>query len=256
MRLVHWRPYAIAIGAILVATAARLAMSPWLGEELPYPTYFAAVAIAGWFGGFIAGAWTTSLSGLTAAWLFLKPAWEGGRLRPGDVLGLALFVTIGGLITVLIDRLHRLREAQRLEAVRLATIIRSIGDGVIVTDERGCVAAVNPVAERLTGWSQAEAEGLPLPRVFRIVNEATRADVDNPAVRALEQGTVVGLANHTLLIARDGRERPIDDSAAPVTTADGRVNGSVLVFRDVSARREAEEALRRSEQELNDFFDN
>ena len=93
----------------------------------------------------------------------------------------------------------------------------------------------------MTGWSQADALGRPLPDVFRIVNEATRLPVENPALRALRGGTIVGLANHTILIAADGTERPIDDSAAPMRDGDGAIVGAVLVFRDVSEHTRAEE---------------
>ncbi|HEY8378504.1 MAG TPA: PAS domain S-box protein, partial [Nannocystis sp.] len=99
---------------------------------------------------------------------------------------------------------------------------------------------MNYVAERLTGWRRTEALGRPLPDVFTIVNEETRQPVENPALRALRTGVVVGLANHTLLIARDGMERPIDDSAAPMHDMAGGIVGAVLVFRDITERRLAE----------------
>jgi PAS domain S-box-containing protein len=129
----------------------------------------------------------------------------------------------------------------------LRTTLASIGDGVIATDTRGNVTFENPVAEQLTGWPEGDAKGQPLVKVFHIVNEDTRERVDNPAFRALHDGTIVGLANHTLLINRDGREFPIDDSAAPIRNEEGQVIGVVLVFRDVAERREHERALRVSE---------
>ena len=107
---------------------------------------------------------------------------------------------------------------------------------------------LNGVAEALTGWAQADAAGHALPDVFHIVNEATRAAVENPALRALREGGVVGLANHTVLIARDGTERPIDDSAAPIRGAGGEVVGAVLVFRDITERKKAETSQRVSEE--------
>jgi PAS domain S-box-containing protein len=122
----------------------------------------------------------------------------------------------------------------------LETALVSIGDAVIVTDERGQVSFVNSVAEGLTGWSIVEAKEQPLSRVFRIVNERTRALVANPVEKVLQSGLVQGLANHTVLLSKDGREIPIDDSAAPVRAPDGRVLGVVLVFRDITERRQLE----------------
>ena len=104
---------------------------------------------------------------------------------------------------------------------------------------------MNPVAEPLTGWSEAEALGRPLEEVFRIVNEETRAEVENPVESVLREDLVVGLANHTLLIARDGTERPIADSSAPIRNEAGETIGAVMVFRDQTAERAAEKALRR-----------
>src|SRR5215813_13252967 len=116
----------------------------------------------------------------------------------------------------------------------------SIGDAVLATDSQGRVTFVNPVAAALTGWPEAEALGRDITEVFRIVNEYTRQAVENPVTKVLRAGTVVGLANHTLLIARDGVERPIDDSGAPICDAQGRLCGIVLVFRNITARRQAE----------------
>jgi PAS domain S-box-containing protein len=130
----------------------------------------------------------------------------------------------------------------------LRVTLSSIGDAVITTDTRSCITFMNPVAENVTGWTMQEASGLPLDMVFKIVNEESRHTVENPATRALREGLVVGLANHTLLISRDGLERPIDDSAAPIRNLKGEIAGVVLVFRDVSERRKAEHALQESEE--------
>ena len=132
----------------------------------------------------------------------------------------------------------RLRE----ERERFRVTLASIGDAVVTTDADGRVGFLNPVAEALTGWTSAEAIGRPLPDVFQIINETTRAPVENPAQKALSEGVVVGLANHTVLIARDGTERPIDDSSAPIRDATGGTIGAVLVFRDVTERKRSEGA--------------
>jgi PAS domain S-box-containing protein len=121
------------------------------------------------------------------------------------------------------------------------TTLASIGDGVITADVDGNVTLLNPVAEQLTGWSSDEAKGHPLPEVFNIINEDTRAKVENPALRAMKDGVVFGLANHTLLIARDGREIAIDDSGAPIKSG-GKLLGAVLIFRDITERRRADQA--------------
>jgi PAS domain S-box-containing protein len=118
--------------------------------------------------------------------------------------------------------------------------LASIGDAVIATNADGKVTFLNAVAQTLTGWTQEEARGTLLAEVFKLVNEKTRQTVDNPAARALQEGVVVGLANHTLLIAKNGSETCIDDSAAPIRDESGRVIGVVLVFRDVTERRQTE----------------
>ena len=118
-----------------------------------------------------------------------------------------------------------------------AVTLSSIGDAVIATDEKGAVSFLNPIAESMTGWSSSEAAGRPLEEVFHIVNETTRAPAENPIARVLREGTVIGLANHTVLIARDGREICIDDSAAPIRDFRGNVVGTVMVFHDVTERR-------------------
>jgi PAS domain S-box-containing protein len=136
------------------------------------------------------------------------------------------------------------------EAERYRTTIASLGDAVIATDLQGRVTTLNPVAERLTGWAAAEAVGRPLAEVFRIVDEASRETALDPARRAIAEGTIVGLANHTVLIGKDAREWPIEDSAAPIRSALGDIVGCVLVFRDVSERRAADLALAQSEERL------
>jgi PAS domain S-box-containing protein len=119
----------------------------------------------------------------------------------------------------------------------LRVTLASIGDAVITTDTEGRVTFLNPVAEFLTGWTQGDAAGLSLESVFKIVNQETRRPVESPTVRALRDGVIVGLANHTLLISKDGTERPIDDSASPIRNDKNEVAGVVLIFRDISDRK-------------------
>jgi len=153
---------------------------------------------------------------------------------------------------------QRQRAVEQLadEKERLAVTLRSIGDAVIATDEAARVTVFNAVAEALTGWRSEEAVGRPLHEVFQIVNEVTRRPAPSPVERVLREGVVVGLANHTALVARDGTERPIADSGAPIRDAGGRISGVVLVFRDQTEARRAEEALKVSEGRYRNLFDN
>jgi PAS domain S-box-containing protein len=133
------------------------------------------------------------------------------------------------------------REDAARERESLRVTLASIGDAVIVTDADGRITFLNAVAGELTGWG-GDAVGRPLAEVFRIAQEETREPIEDPVARVLRLGSVVGLANHTSLFTRDGREIAIDDSAAPIRDAEGRISGAVLVFRDITGRRRAERA--------------
>ena len=143
---------------------------------------------------------------------------------------------------------HRMDRRVRENEQWLAATLGSIGDGVIATDEAGRVRFMNALAEQLIGWTQADALGKVVTEVFRIVGEKTREPVPNPVLEALTKGEPVILAPDTTLIARNGSERPIDDSAAPIRDVNGNVSGAVLVFRDISERRRLEEHLRQSQK--------
>jgi len=145
--------------------------------------------------------------------------------------------------------------AQREAFEQFRTTLYSIGDAVITADIAGRVREMNPVAELLTGWPEAQAQGKLLEEIFRIINQETRATVDNPVTTVLREGVVVGLANHTVLIARDGTERAIADSAAPIRDENGAVTGVVLVFSDVSEQYRVQEALRKSERDYRTLFE-
>jgi len=192
----------------------------------------------------------------------------GGRAGHYDAaFGLALMaVSAGALFTAIaiwtgltVHRLDlRLRDAERDAGERaelLRATLTSIGDGVVATDVQGRVVFLNAVAETLTGWTQLEAAGQPLGQILAIMNAHTRLPVTNPAEQALADGTVVGLANHTILVARDGTERPIADCAAPIRTTGDALSGAVLVFRDVTEQYAAEEALHRERTVLRTLID-
>ena len=230
-----------------VATVALAAAFQWrLVQDfgpLPafvmlYPAVLLVASVAGGGPGILA----VVLSAAVGAYFFLPPYGSFALRSAGEVIALSIFTGTTLCLCMLAERLRRARWARAVAEERelLAVTLASIGDAVMVTDRQGQVSFLNAEAERLTGWKLTEAQGQPLPSVFRIINEESRQPVENPADKVLRQGTVVGLANHTALIARDGRETPIDDSGAPVHGSDGTVRGVVLVFRDVTQRRAAE----------------
>jgi PAS domain S-box-containing protein len=186
------------------------------------------------------------------------------RLRIGSTIGSVLLLGLVILSAIIISRGFERREELFQEAQRtrelLATTLASIADAVISTDAGARIAFMNPMAERLTGWNRTEAVGRLISEVFCILSEITGETVASPLERALEHGEIVGLANHTKLIARDGSEIFIDDSAAPIRDGDGAVIGAVLVFRDISGKRRVDielaqsaDALKRSNEELQQF---
>ena len=153
----------------------------------------------------------------------------------GMIAALAILtVAMGAVLHVFIRRRALDLAAIREREENLSITMNSIGDAVIATDEKGRLTRMNPVAEALTGWSAEEARGRALVEVFRIINSKTRAQAENPVEKVLRDGKIVGLANHTALVARDGVERQIADSGAPIRGQDGAIVGVVLVFRDVS----------------------
>ncbi len=142
------------------------------------------------------------------------------------------------------QQLQRANATLQVNEEKLAVTLNSIGDGVIATDADGRVTLLNPLAQRLTGWTQAEAVSRPVDEIFHIINQETRQPSTIPVKETLARGTIQGLANHTILIARDGSECAIADCCAPIRDRDGRVAGAVLVFRDVTGDYATQQALR------------
>ena len=157
--------------------------------------------------------------------------------------------------TELNQQLQLAMGALQISEESLSVTLHSIGDAVIATDDRGCVTLLNPLAEQLTGWTQEQAIGLPIEQIFHIISQETREPSVIPIMETLAHGTLHGLANHTVLVARDGSERAIADSCAPIRDRDHRVTGAVLVFRDVTEEYATQQALRESEQKARSLFE-
>jgi PAS domain S-box-containing protein len=246
--------YGVSILFVALATLLRLLLEKWLGKTVPFILYFLAVVASAWLGGLWAGIFATWLSTLAAWYFFVSPSTSFFLLEPIKLLQFCLFLSVAYLISFLVEALHRARlraeisEEQSLaETERFHTTLASIGDAVITTDTAGKVTFLNEVAESLTGWKQKEAAGKHLDEIFRIINETTRQKTESPLTRVLRDGAAVGLGNHMLLVAKDGTERPVDDTGAPIKKPTGEVIGAVLVFRDVTERRRAD--ARRAEAE-------
>ena len=244
----------VAALTVIAASLFRALIDPIVEERVLFVTYFAAIGFAAWYGGVWLGVLTAIASYVTADYLFVSPRYSLSIFSsdPRILSSLVAFLTVSATILVLTEVLNRAnlrseRNAKSADEQRklLEVTLGSIGDAVIVTNPARQITFMNGVAETLTGWRLHEVGEMPLERVFQIVNEQTGAEVENPITKVLKTGTVVGLANHTLLIAKDGTRRPIDDSAAPILDEQGSVLGVVLVFRDVTEQRHAQQAVQR-----------
>ena len=247
-----------AVLAVGVATAVQAVLEyyDYFGEVFPWVTYCFAVFAAAWFGGLFPAAIALVLGYVIATLVFVTPGTLGVSGRD-SLAAVAIYLAYGSFAGVITESLHRSRRIAQDAAHmaedqrrRLQVTLQSIGEAVIVTDAEGRVVSLNPVAQDLTGWSDAEAADRPLSEVFPIVEEQSSTPAANPVNRVLREGRVVGLANHTALVRRDGSRIAIADSAAPIRDADQQISGVILIFRDVSEQRQAEVALRASEQEL------
>jgi len=191
--------------------------------------------------------WGTSLVALLmASWLVLM-FHRRARQQVKDLVG----VETARLLEIqqgLNGRLAAMNGTLQVNEARLAVTLNSIGDAVLTTDARGCIEILNPLAEKLTGWSQGEALGLPVEEVFHIINQTSRQPARIPVKETLERGVLHGLANHTVLIARGGGECPIADSCAPIRAPGGDVIGAVLVFRDVTEEHAVQKDLERAKR--------
>jgi PAS domain S-box-containing protein len=244
-----WRAAELAAPSTPAEGACALVERAIAGDVAPYRTYLTLMAQSSAAAGVSLGAtcelacaFRSPLLALLIERYSAETERLGAALQCMNDLADATSLVIGQVYLANDAAKNRAREEE------LATTLDSIGDAVVVTDALGRVVRMNPVAERLMAVSLDRCQGRPLDEVFRIENEDTGAAVESPVARVLREGTIVGLANHTVLVAQDGTRLPIADSGAPVRYENGEVRGVVLVFRDVTEERRAEERLRHWER--------
>ncbi|HYY43499.1 MAG TPA: DUF4118 domain-containing protein, partial [Pyrinomonadaceae bacterium] len=199
--------YALAVLSVACATGLTL-LVPTLAERAVFLLFFPAITLSAWYGGRGPGLLATVLSAMACAYFVLPPVFSFA-VGLVELLRLGVFIFVALLISTLSNARRRAEELARRNERWLRTTLRSIGDAVIATDKAGRIVYMNVVAQQLTGWPDGDAHGRDLSEVLHIVNEQTRAAVDSPVKRALREDSVVGLAKHTMLIARDGTERLI-----------------------------------------------
>lgn len=262
--------YAWTVGLTVLATLLRMAIAPLVGATVPFAIYFIVVILAAWYGGFGPSLLGIFLSAAAGTYFFVSPATTSPFFLStrADRITVFGFIFISIVAAFLLDlqrkTLGRLQqeaasrkaaeEAEREQRQWFETTLASIGDAVIATDAKARVIFMNRIAANLTGWELEEARGLPLRQVFPVVNEQTGQEIANPIDKVIREGATVELANHTVLIAKDGRRIPLEDSGAPIQRGGGPL-GAVLVFRDVTERRRAQQQLKRSESRYRLLFE-
>jgi PAS domain S-box-containing protein len=209
--------YGLAAGLTLLMLWIRLVPMGYKAGDPPGLIFFLVpIVISSFLGGAGPGLLATVVAALGSAYYILPPIHSFRMTRSLHLVQWFAMIGEGVLISLLMESIHRSRRRAQLSKIEQTVTLGSIGDGVITTDHQGRVIFMNAEAERLTGWKDPEAAGQDLATVFRIVNESTGETVENPAQKTLRLGSVTGLANHTLLLSRDGRATPISDSASPI----------------------------------------
>ena len=236
------RGFAVRYGAGLVLPLAAIVLMHALfpgDESLFIPLLMLAIVCAALFGGVQAGVLATVVSAVSDV-LALRPWLPFRALDKDSVFHIAIFILVGVFISVVAGSIGALNRSVEAERRRLSVTLSCIGDAVISTDILGRVIFLNPVAEKATGWSSKEAAGKPPESMFRILHQKNRTVVENPIRVVLETGAGANLASQTVLVRRDGTEIPIQDTAAPIRDAQGKMIGAVMVFRDVTVEMERE----------------
>ena len=253
--------YGVAVIGVALATIIRLLLDPALGDRLPFTTYFITTILIAIYVGFGPGLFSAALGALVGSYLFMSPRYS---LLVSGSLGILQLSAYGVLTAVLSVLIKIIQDAGRKadqnalalseSRERLATILASIGDAVIATDLDGRVTFMNGIAQALTGWSQDEASGRPIQELFKLVNEESH-ELDCPVERVLREDNPDGSTRPALLISRGGKEVPVEDNSSAIKNDSGKTTGVVLVFRDITQRKQAEQALREKEERFRTMAD-
>src|SRR5215471_5094367 len=244
--------YGIAVLGIIVATVARMLLTPWLGARLPFTTYFITAITVAIFLGIGPSLVSIVLGAILGTYLFILPTRLSGNSGLIQLLPY-LVVTIGlSFLIKIIQDARRRAEQAAIDLVesreRLATILASIGDAVIATDLEGRVTFMNGVAQKLTGSRQEEAEGKHIGELLTIIDPDSREPAEDPVSRVLNDEALNRSARQALLISKSGAETPIEDNSTSIKGEKGKSTGVVLVFRDITQRIKVEKELRENER--------
>ncbi len=261
------RRYGLALAAVALATVIGRVLDPILGTHHRFTTFIIAVLIAAWFAGPGPSVSALLLGLLASTFFFVPPAHSLRIAEATDVFGLAFHLIVGSAIIVIcqacraaegqlrweVAERRRVEQSEREEREWLQAALASIGDAIIVADHRGRVARLNRVAEELTGWQAQEAVGHTLGEVFDTIGEETQRTTRVPVIEILD-GSIRRSSDYTLLRHRGGGSRPVEHTTTPIKDEAGRITGVVLVFRDVTERWRAEQALRDADRRKDEFL--
>jgi PAS domain S-box-containing protein len=261
-----WR-YVSAVLAVTLATVIRLVLDAFLRDRFPYLVHFAAIVFVAWYSGLGPSILALVLSWLSVDYFVLQPRGSLPILVNRFQFGFAFCIV--GVTVILLGELaraaqrrarasaaetRRARERQQADREWLRITLASIAEAVITTDSGGRVISLNPIAEQLTGWRTHEAEGQPLKKVFRTVEESTNRSAELPLSKVVEGAGEVVLEDGKVFIGKDGTERSIEQTAAPIKDDQGNILGVVIVIRDITERRRTEEALREADRRKEEFL--
>lgn len=233
----------ITILAVALATAARWLLDPYLGDQEPFIVFYVSVIVAAWAGGMRTALLATALGLFLAFYIFVPPRFGFAFDTTADQISCVLYLLVSLGFISFSEAMRRARRHADLRREELRVTLASIGDGVITTDTAGCITYMNAPAEAFTGWKLAESLGKPLQEVSILHDEQSDLQLPSLGLRALGEGKVISVTNPTVLVARDGKRRPVDETAAPIRDARSNIVGAVLVQRDVSDEREAEKKV-------------